>query len=394
MIIKRNLLPYLLADAQKSPVVAILGPRQSGKTTLARVAFNKHRYVSLEDLDSRTFATTDPRGFLQDYKNEYGIILDEVQHVPSLLSYIQTDVDLNYKPGYYILTGSQNFLLNQSITQTLAGRIALHTLLPLSISEIKHENLLPDGPEKAMHNGFYPLMYSRKDNPNKWYRDYIRTYVERDVRTLAHISDLDAFQRFMKLCAGHIGQEINFSALGSDAGISYNTAKSWLSILQASYIVFFLQPHFKNFNKRIVKSPKLFFYDTGLACSLLGIETEDQLLSHYLRGGIFESMIIADLFKNSFNADRLPHLYFWCDKTKHEVDCIIERGTKLYPIEIKSGKTISPDYFDGLSYWNELSGGSPDNSFVVYGGNDDQKRSRGNVLSWQNVSKIDDHVNT
>jgi len=390
MLITRNLMPFLLTDAQKSPVIAILGPRQSGKTTLARAAFGNHTYISLEDIDMRTFAATDPRGFLQEFKNEHGLILDEVQHVPSLLSYIQTDVDLHYKPGYYILTGSQNFLLNQSITQTLAGRIALHTLLPLSIGELKQANLLPQAPETAMYNGFYPLIYSRKDNPLKWYRDYIRTYVERDVRTLSNISDLDTFQRFMQLCAGRTGQEVNFSALGSDVGISYNTAKAWLSILQASYIIFLLQPHHKNFNKRIVKSPKLFFYDTGLVCSLLGIETEEQLRSHYLRGGIFESMIISDLYKNSFNADRLPRLYFWCDKTKHEVDCVMERGIKLYPIEIKSGKTINADYFDGLSYWNELSGNDPANSFVIYGGNENQKRSRGTVLSWQNITELDD----
>lgn len=385
MFIERDLSPYILNDAKKVPVIAILGPRQSGKTTLARATFKDHRYISLEDIDNRTFATTDPRGFLQEFKNKNGIILDEIQHAPTILSYIQTDVDLNYQPGYYILTGSQHFLVQESITQTLAGRIALHTLLPLSIHELKQTDLLPATPESAMFNGFYPSIYSRDQNPHKWYRDYIKTYVERDVRTILNVSDLNTFQRFMQLCAGHTGQEVNFSSLGSDAGISYNTAKSWLSILQASYIIFFLQPHFQNFNKRIVKSPKLFFYDAALACSLLGIEAEEQLRSHYLRGGLFESMIISDLFKSSYNSDRLPRLYFWCDKTKHEVDCIMERGTKLYPIEIKSGKTITPDYFDGLTYWNGLSKGDPDNSFVIYGGNETQKRSFGNVVSWSNV---------
>lgn len=388
VLIKRKLTHYLLYDSQKSPVIGIFGPRQSGKTTLARATFDKHRYVSLEDLDTRNFATTDPRGFLEEFKNEHGIILDEVQRVPSLLSYIQTDVDLHYRPGYYVLTGSQNFLVNQAITQTLAGRIALYTLLPLSISELKQAQVLTATPEAAMYNGFYPLIYSRQENPARWYRDYIRTYVERDVRTLSNVADLDTFQRFMQLCAGHTGQEVNFSSLGSAVGISYNTAKSWLSILQSSYIIFLLQPYFKNFNKRIVKSPKLFFYDTGLVCSLLGIETEEQMRSHYLRGGIFESMIISDLYKNAFNADRLPRMYFWSDKTKHEVDCIMERGTALYSIEMKSGKTINADYFEGLSYWNTLSGGSATTSFIIYGGDENQKRSAGTVLSWRNTDEL------
>lgn len=386
-IIKRALLPHLLEDAKTNPVLAILGPRQSGKTTLARAAFSEHTYISLEDLDNRAFAKTDPRGFLKKYKNDAGLILDEVQHVPDIISYIQTDVDLNYKPGYYVLTGSQNFLLNETITQSLAGRVSLHTLLPLSIEELKAAQLLPSY-EQLMYSGCYPILYSRDEKPHKWYRDYILTYVERDVRTLTTIGDLDTFQRFMQLCAGRIGQLVNLTSLGNDCGISYNTAKAWLSVLQASYIIFFLQPHSNNLGKRVIKSPKLYFYDTGLACSLLGIENKEQLVSHYLRGGLFEALIISDLFKEAFNTDRKPNIYFWRDKTGHEVDCIIERGMNLYPVEIKAGMTINQDYFDNLSFWNEQAEADPENGFVVYGGTETQERSLGTIVSWSNLQYL------
>jgi predicted AAA+ superfamily ATPase len=388
-MISRDLTPSLLADAKKVPVIAILGPRQSGKTTLARLTFPEHTYVSLEDLDRRAYATQDPRGFLETFANTTGIILDEVQHVPGILSYIQTNVDMLYRPGHFVLTGSQNFLVMEAITQTLAGRISLHTLLPLSIHELKQAEALSATPEQAVFKGFYPILYSGKeDNPTQWYSDYIQTYVERDVRTITQVTDLTAFRRFMGLCAGRIGQLVNFTSLGNDCGVSYNTAKAWLSVLQASYIIFELQPHSKNFNRRLVQSSKLFFYDSGLACALLGIETEEQLRTHYLRGGLFEGMIIADFYKNSYNADNKPRIYFWRDKTGNEIDCIIEQGSRVYPIEIKSGKTISSDYFSGISNWNALAQADASNSFVVYGGDENQKRSAGNVVSWDSTIKI------
>lgn len=387
-MITRDLAASLLKDSLQAPVIAILGPRQSGKTTLARNTFDKHNYISLEDLDIRDFATRDPRKFLANNQNEYGIILDEIQHVPQLLSYIQTQVDLEYRPGYYILTGSQNFLVTQAVTQTLAGRISLHTLLALSTHELYNAKLLPNTLEEMLFKGSYPIIYSRGYNPDEWYADYIRTYLERDVRTITSVSDLSIFRRFMKLCAGRIGQVVNLTSLGNDCGISYNTAKAWLSILEASYIIFLLQPHYQNFSKRLIKSPKLFFYDTGLASALLDIETEKQLNSHYLRGGLFESFVISEMYKSFYNADKTPHLYFWRDKTGHEVDCIIERGSSLFPVEIKAGLTITSDYFEGLNYWNNLAQANSNNSFIVYGGDKNQSRSLGNIISWRNVSTI------
>jgi uncharacterized protein len=386
--IRRELQSSLIKDAKKSPVIAILGPRQSGKTTLAITTFPEHNYVSLEDYDVRAFATSDPRGFLAQYATSPGVILDEVQHVPTILSYIQTSVDRARKPGYYIVTGSQNFLVTQAVTQTLAGRVSFHTLLPLSIAELRDANISLPGADRAILNGFYPIIYAQNYNPVEWYADYIMAYVERDVRTITQVTDLVVFQRFIKMCAGRIGQLVNLTSLGNDCGVSYNTIKKWLGVLEASYIIFPLQPHFQNFNKRLMQTPKIYFYDTGLACSLLGIETEEQLALHYLKGGLFESMIISDLYKSFYNSDRSPRLYFWRDKTGHEVDCILERADKLFPIEIKAGMTINNDFFDGLAYWNELAHAKPENSFVVYGGTEIQKRSKGNVIGWPHISSI------
>ena len=322
--------------------------------------------------------------------NDYGVILDEIQHVPGILSYIQTNVDLDYKPGYFILTGSQNFLVNQPISQTLAGRISIHTLLPLSVHELSEAQVLPAIPEEALFKGFYPIIYSRDYDPTQWYADYIRTYLERDVRTIAAVSDLSTFRRFMKLCAGRTGQLINFTSLANDCGISTPTAKQWLSILEASYIVFLLQPHYQNFSKRLVKSPKLFFYDTGLAASLLDIESSKQIDTHYLRGGLFESFVIAELYKSFYNADKVPHLYFWRDKTGHEVDCIIELGQYLFPLEVKAGSTINPSYFESLTFWNTLAQADPVDSFLVYTGNESYQRSLGTVISWRSLKTIFD----
>lgn len=393
MHITRTLTKILIEDAKKAPVIAILGPRQSGKTTVAREAFPDHAYISLEDYDTREFATTDPRQFLKDHENNNGIILDEVQHVPTLLSYIQTSVDLNRRPGYYILTGSQNFMVNQAITQTLAGRISIHTLLPLSIDELKNAEILPQTSELTVLKGLYPIIYGQDYDPSKWYRDYIRTYVERDVRTLGKVEDLSTFVRFLKLCAGRIGQPANFASLAADAGISAATAKAWLSILEASYIIFLLQPHYKNFSRRLVKTPKIFFFDPGLACNLLGIEDEKQLQTHYLRGGLFETMIISDLHKQFYNADRAPHIYFWGDK-QHEVDCIIEQADQLFPIEIKAGQTISGSYFSGLTYWNSLAETNPAHGFVIYSGDSNSTRSAGNVIGWRQAGSLINKIRT
>jgi uncharacterized protein len=387
-MIARQMAVSLHEEAIKAPVIAILGPRQSGKTTLAQVIFNKHKYVSLEDYDIRNFAATDPRGFLRKHRNAHGVILDEVQHVPALLSYIQTQVDRERKPGYYILTGSQNFLVMQSISQTLAGRISIHTLLPLSIAELRHAHMLPKAPEEVIFKGFYPVIYADGYDPTKWYSDYITTYLERDVRTVLDVGNLSTFKRFMQLCAGRIGNVVNLTSLGNDCGISHNTAKAWLSVLEASYIVFLLQPHYQNFGKRLIKAPKLFFYDVGLACALLGLDSKEQVHSAYIWGNMFESMIIADLYKNYYNADRVPRLSFWRDQTGHEIDCIVEQAMHLYPVEIKAGETVNTSYFENLNYWNTLAQQSPKNSFVVYGGSESQERLMGNVVSWIETPRV------
>lgn len=390
MIIKRNITQKLKYLATKFPVISVLGPRQSGKTTLVKDVFPDYIYVSLEDIDVRRFAQDDPRGFLQKNHNENGIILDEIQHVPELLSYIQTHVDSNEKTGYFILTGSQNFLITEAISQTLAGRIAIFTLLPLSIDELEKNELLHGTPEKAVFYGCYPRIYKKNIFPTDFYPSYITTYLERDVRQIKNISDLAMFQKFMKLCAGRIGQLVNLTSLSNDCGVSLNTVKSWISLLEASYIVFTLQPHYKNFSKRLVKAPKIYFYDTGLACSLLGINSEEQLYSHYLRGGLFESYIISDLMKKFYNIGSIPSIYFWRDKVGNEIDCLIDVGGKLIPIEIKSSKTIMDNYFDGLEYWNSISEppADPRNSYVIYAGDSSQDRKKGNIVDWKSLSKI------
>ncbi|MFC1894607.1 ATP-binding protein [Candidatus Dependentiae bacterium] len=387
-MIKRELTSELKNVAKQFPVVAVLGPRQSGKTTLTQSTFKKYTYVSLEELDNRQDAITDPRHFLESHKNAHGIILDEIQNTPDLLSYIQTYVDKNKKPGYFILTGSHNILLNEAISQTLAGRVSILTLLPLSTGELNKAKLLTKSIEKTLFTGCYPRIYDEKIQPNKWYSNYIRTYIERDVRLLKNVSSLNLFQKFIKLCAGRIGQLLNLTSLGNDCGISTNTAKNWLSILECSYIIFLLRPHHKNFSKRLVKSPKLYFYDTGLACSLLEIDDPKELNTSYLRGNLFESFVLSEFIKNRYNKDLRPNLYFWRDNQGHEVDCIIEKGNNLTPIEIKISKTINSSFFDELKYWNEIAKSKPENAFLIYGGIEKRVRSGIKVFGWQSLNSV------
>jgi uncharacterized protein len=390
-MIPRILKDELLTSSLQLPVVAILGPRQSGKTTLAKATFHKHKYISLEDLDTRQRAIEDPRKFFRDIcsGNSEGVILDEFQNTPAILSYIQTIVDEQERPGYFVLTGSQNFLVNQEITQTLAGRIALLTLLPLSITELKADTLLPRDAEELMFKGAYPRIYAHNVNPITWYRDYIETYLERDVRQIANVKDLTQFKYFTQLCAGRIGQIINYASLASDCGIDVRMVKEWLSLLEASYVIFMLHPHHKNFNRRLVKSPKLYFYDTGLACSLLKIESQDQLLTHYMRGNLFEGLIISEFYKRFFNNNRRPSISFWRDNHGHEVDCIIERASELIPVEIKSCMTPYPKIFNELQQWYKISESSVANGYVVYGGDENQSRLHGTALSWKNLEALD-----
>lgn len=377
---KRDLEPTALLYAQQFPVVAILGPRQSGKTTLAKKTFASYDYVSLENIDIRRIALEDPRGFLESFLGKNGVIIDEFQEAPELLSYMQGIVDSEYRPGFFILTGSQNYLMNAAITQTLAGRIGILTLLPLSMHELRVGNTLPDTPELLLYKGSYPRIYAQNFLPQILYPNYIQTYVERDIRQLINVANLSLFQTFVQLCAGRIGQIVNLSSLANDCGISVNTAKSWLSLLEASYIIFLLQPYYKNFNKRLIKSPKLYFYDTGLACSLLGVESEDQVFKHYLRGSLFESLIISELLKTYYNKGLRPHMYFWRDNIGNEIDCIIEKASDLLPIEIKAGKTIVPDFYKGLEDWKLLT--NTKEAFIVYGGKEQFAIWNNKILPW------------
>ena len=388
MFFKRDLTNVLTRYA-KFPVVAILGPRQSGKTTLAKKYFKRHAYTNLENPEIRSFALEDPNRFLRAHENQYGLIIDEFQHVPQLLSYIQLEVDEKKRPGYFILTGSQNFIMNQSITQSLAGRVGILTLLALSLHELKRNRLLNDI-DKILLHGSYPRVYEQEIAPLDFYSSYVHTYIERDVRQIANIGDMLTFQKLMRLCAARIGQLLNFAELATQLGVDQRKIKQWISVLETSYVIFLLKPHFKNFNKRLTKTPKLYFYDTGLACSLLDIKTTQTLALSPYRGNLFESLIISDFQKQCFN-DGIgqPSVYFWRDQNgRIEVDCIIDRGDRLFPVEIKSGETISPSFFTSLSEWSKLSGISNVETTVIYGGNKNQMRRFGNVLGWQHATQF------
>jgi uncharacterized protein len=388
MFINRKIAPKAKKLAKEFPVLGILGPRQSGKTTLAKALFPNYRYVNLEELDTRQFAIVDPRKFLSSLQDEEGVILDEIQRAPDLLSYIQVQADQDQKNGFFILTGSENILLNHHISQTLAGRIALLTLLPLSMEELQEAHLLPERVEDILFQGFYPPLYGKKTQARDWVQNYIQTYIERDVRNLKQITDLSVFQKFLHLCAGRIGQLLDLTALGNDCGITAHTARAWLSILEATYVVFLLQPHHTNFSKRLIKTPKLYFYDPAIACQLLMIQSPQDLVSHYLRGGLFESMVVSDLIKQRYNAGLASNLYFWRDKAGLEIDAVLEYGTKLVPIEIKSSETLSTDFFSNLVKWGSLQGNTSSKGYVVYGGKEKQDRSQGTALSWRDLKAI------
>jgi len=381
-MIERTLATKMISLAQKFQVITLTGPRQSGKTTLVRAAFPALPYISLEEPDIRQLALTDPRGFLSNYPT--GAILDEIQNTPELFSYIQRLVDEN-RQVQFILTGSSNFLLMEKISQTLAGRTAVLHLLPFSFHELEP---LAEQYENLIFKGQYPRIYDRDISPTDFYPSYIQTYVERDVRLMKNIGDINAFIQFTRLCAGRIGQLLNYASLASDAGISPNTAKSWLSILESSYILYRLQPYHHNFNKRLVKSPKLYFYDTGVACSLLGIHEEDQVHLHYLRGSLFENLIINEFIKRNFNRGENRQPYFWQDNHGKEIDCLLLDGERVTPIEIKSGKTMSTSYFDNLKYWGSLAALPENQGYVVYGGEQSMQTSAGALISWRNLERI------
>lgn len=367
-----------IALSQKYPFVVITGPRQSGKTTLAKTAFPDYRKVSLEDIDNRMFASQDPRGFISTYPDR--TIIDEVQRVPSLLSYLQTHCDDVGRDGMYILTGSQNLQLMEAVDQSLAGRVGLLHLLPFSKSEMEAGGILPQSIDEKLLYGCYPRLYDKGIAPDDYYPNYIGTYVERDLRSLKDISDLGKFVRFLKLCAARVGQLLNKSSLANDCGISVPTIDSWLSILESSYILFPLKPDHCNYSKRLVKAPKLYFYDTGLACSLLEIKTPAQMNTHYLRGNLFENMVISDFMKNDYNKGIIePSVSFWRDSAGNEVDLLHRDGNKEDAYEIKSAETFNESFLKGLKYWSKLSGAEASDLHVIYGGRTPMMRSDASV---------------
>lgn len=362
--------------ARGFPVVVISGPRQSGKTTLARQLFADRDYVSLENPDTAAFALDDPRGFLDRY--DQGAIIDEVGRAPQLFSYLQQRVDENPQPGRFILTGSQQFGLAAGISQSLAGRAATLELLPFNYAECYDGEAQPSLDE-AVFSGLYPAVHQRGLDPSLWYGQYTRTYVERDVRQLLAIRDLREFQRFVRLCAGRVGQLLNLANLSNACGVSHQTVRSWISVLQASYLIFLLEPHHENFNKRLVKTPKLYFHDTGLACWLLGIRSAEQLISHHGRGALVENWVVSEYFKAACNRGEAPRLAFWRNQHGDEVDLILETPEGLRPIEIKSGKTVHPDHFKALLRWQKLAGDRCVDPTLVYGG-DEERMQRGCML--------------
>ena len=370
--------------AQGFPILTITGPRQSGKTTLARTLFADRPYVSLEDLEHREFAHSDPRGFLARFRE--GAVIDEVQHVPALFSYLQGVVDERRRMGDFILTGSQQFGLMARIGQSLAGRVGRLELLPFSAAELAAAGRLPADLDTLLWQGGYPPLYDRPLSPSDWFPNYIATYLERDVRQLLQVRDLTLFQRFVRLCAARTGQLLNLSALAADSGISHTTAREWLTVLEASYLVWRLPPYHRNFGKRLVKTPKLYFLDTGLATALLGIREADTLGIHAQRGALFETWVVSELIKQRFNAGRPPDLYFWRDNTGNEVDVLFESGSRLQPIEIKSGATFVREWLKALHRWQGYAGDETLPGWLIYGGEDSYQREQTEIRSWRSLA--------
>jgi predicted AAA+ superfamily ATPase len=390
-MIERLLQPRLLELATRYPVLTLTGPRQSGKTTLSRMAFPDKPYVSLENPAQRELAQEDPIAFLSRYQE--GAIIDEVQRVPQIFSYLQGMVDENPRPGRFLLTGSQNLALVNAVTQSLAGRTTLTELLPLSLEEIRRFPSPPSDLDTILWQGGYPRIYERSLPAHEWLGDYAATYVERDVRQLMQVGDLLLFQTFLRLCAGRTGQILNLSSLANDCGISQPTARAWLSVLEASYIVFRLPPFFANLGKRLIKAPKLYFYDVGLATTLLNVEDPRQLENHPLRGALFETWVVSEIAKAYLHRGRRPQISFYRDSGGLEIDLILEKGTDLILVEIKSSQTPSGQFFNAFERFTATLDGQETPKItgrvVVYGGEDSQKRGRGEILSWRELDSFD-----
>ncbi|MBS1647277.1 MAG: ATP-binding protein [Bacteroidetes bacterium] len=379
-VIRRDSILRLKKLSRQFRVLAVTGPRQSGKTTLVKEVFSKKPYFNIENIDDREYIKSDIKGFLRNLKQ--GAIIDEAQKLPELFSYLQEVVDNNNKAGQFILTGSNNFLLQENITQSLAGRVGYLHLLPLSLKELRENKLLKTDYKKHLYQGFYPEIIHRKINPSDWYENYTSTYLERDVRQLKSINNLGTFTKFLRLCASYVGAILNTNELANLCDIDQKTAASWLAVLQSSYIIFLLPPHFNNLNKRIIKSPKLYFYDTGLACYLMGIYNADKLLYDRMRGQLFENLLVVEKRKTAFNLNTREQLFYWRDKTGHEIDLLSENEKGLFAYEFKSGETVGKDDFKNLLFYNSLQE-KKIKTKIIYGGKQSKNFShKGDIESW------------
>ena len=382
-LIERQLSNIIRKELGKYPIVAITGPRQSGKTTLIKYLFPDYTYISLENPDLREYAKEDANGFLKEFSSK--VIIDEAQRVPDLFSYLQTHVDKQQAMGQYILSGSQNFHLLESITQSLAGRVSILKLFPLSITELEQSGNLPSDWQTLMLRGSYPAIYHRNIDSQGYFSNYFQSYVQRDISLLINVHNLNLFKNFVALCASRAGQLLNLNNIASECGISFTTAKSWLSILESSYIIFLLQPYYENFAKRIIKSPKLYFYDTGLLAYLLGSRSKDQLLKPSLRGALFENLIISELQKENFHLNQLKDYWFWRDSNGHEIDLLLKSADGFDIFEIKSTQTISYKLVEAMNYFDKISNGRVNSKTLIYGGNENQDRTQFKVRNWKSL---------
>ena len=389
-MIPRKLTSHIQKMLGKFPVVSLTGPRQSGKTTLLKTAFPDYTYYNLERMDHREMIISDPIGFLKSAGTK--IIFDEAQNLPELFSYIQVISDERNFNGQYILSGSQSFLLNHHISQTLAGRVNVNHLFPFDITELEIIKTL--NINQTILNGFYPRLYDKQIAPNDFYPSYLQTYIQRDVRALKGIENLNAFSRFLGLCAGRVGQVLNLTSLANDTGIAVNTAKAWLSLLEASFIIYQIQPYYKNFSKRLIKSPKLYFYDTGVVCSLLKLIDSEMINTHYLYGSLFENLVISEIIKSQCHLGKSPSVYYWRESNGIEIDCIVEKGNnEILALEIKGGQTFTKDYMKNLRNFAKTETGMKINKAIVYAGEQSTNINDVQLIPWSKLtSKINELI--
>jgi len=377
MYVQRSLSKHLKKMMTQFPVLSLTGPRQSGKTTLLKKSFPDFKYFNLERVDHRELILADMRGFLETQGCR--IIFDEAQYLPDLFSYIQDNSDERNIPGQYILSESQSFLMNERISQSLAGRVYIGHLFPFDLRELPRMN--HQDPKNLIVNGFYPRLYDQQIDPGDFYPSYIQTYVERDIRSLKAIENLNTFMRFLGLCAGRAGQLLNLTSLANDAGVSVNTAKSWISLLEASYILFLLQPYHKSFQKRLIKSPKIYFYDTGVLSSLLRIKDPDVVQTHYAYGALFENLVISELVKRAYHSGQQPAVFFWRESNGTEIDCILEKeNQEITAIEIKGGMTFNRDYLKNLKKFHNPN--IPVHKILIYAGKESTAMTDIQIMGW------------